>query len=331
LHNLFDFNTFAPATLYNIRMINSMTGFGAYRHPLVLRAKNHGQVHLELRSVNSRFLDITFRMPDELRFAEQAIREMIGKKLNRGKVEIKIYIQKEADSPGQESNVKSQEQKLNIQLIQSLKATESLILKELPKSNSLSVKDVLLWPGVMIQEELDQDALLEVVILALDEVLKLFMQSRAIEGNALKNVILNKVDQMDAMILEIEPLLPKIIQTYQQKLTEKLLAVLNGIDQQGRSFNHEDLADRIRQEVVLYGVRIDVEEEIARLKTHFNAVRNTLDKGGPVGKKLDFLMQELQRESNTLGSKSVHQETSNASMELKLLVEQIREQVQNLE
>lgn len=308
-----------------------MTGFGAYRHPLVLRAKNHGQVHLELRSVNSRFLDITFRMPDELRFAEQAIREMIGKKLNRGKVEIKIYIQKEADSPGQESNVKSQEQKLNIQLIQSLKATESLILKELPQSNPLSVKDVLLWPGVMIQEELDQDALLEVVLLALDEALKLFMQSRAIEGNALKNVILNKVDQMDAMILEIEPLLPKIIQTYQQKLTEKLLAVLNGIDQQGRSFNHEDLADRIRQEVVLYGVRIDVEEEIARLKTHFNAVRNTLDKGGPVGKKLDFLMQELQRESNTLGSKSVHQETSNASMELKLLVEQIREQVQNLE
>ncbi len=308
-----------------------MTGFGAYRHPLVLRAKNHGQVHLELRSVNSRFLDITFRMPDELRFAEQAIREMIGKKLNRGKVEIKIYIQKEADSPGQESNVKSQEQKLNTQLIQSLKATESLILKELPQSNPLSVKDVLLWPGVMIQEELDQDALLEVVLLALDEVLKLFMQSRAIEGNALKNVILNKVDQMDAMILEIEPLLPKIIQTYQQKLTEKLLAVLNGIDQQGRSFNHEDLADRIRQEVVLYGVRIDVEEEIARLKTHFNAVRNTLDKGGPVGKKLDFLMQELQRESNTLGSKSVHQETSNASMELKLLVEQIREQVQNLE
>jgi uncharacterized protein (TIGR00255 family) len=312
-------------------MINSMTGFGAYRHPLVLRAKNHGQVHLELRSVNSRFLDITFRMPDELRFAEQAIREMIGKKLNRGKVEIKIYIQKEADSPGQESNVKSQEQKLNIQQIQYLKATESLILKELPQSNPLSVKDVLLWPGVMIQEELDQDALLEVVLLALDEALKLFMQSRAIEGNALKNVILNKVDQMDAMILEIEPLLPKIIQTYQQKLTEKLLAVLNGIDQQGRSFNHEDLADRIRQEVVLYGVRIDVEEEIARLKTHFNAVRNTLDKGGPVGKKLDFLMQELQRESNTLGSKSVHQETSNASMELKLLVEQIREQVQNLE
>jgi uncharacterized protein (TIGR00255 family) len=270
-------------------------------------------------------------MPDELRFAEQAIREMIGKKLNRGKVEIKIYIQKEADSPSQESNIKYQEQKLNTQLIQSLKVTESLILKELPGSNPLSVKDVLLWPGVMIQEELDQDALLEVVLLGLDEVLKLFMQSREIEGNALKNVILNKVDQMDTMISAIEPLLPKIIQSYQQKLTEKMLAVLNGIDQQGRSFNHEDLADRIRQEVVLYGVRIDVEEEIARLKTHFNAVRNTLDKGGPVGKKLDFLMQELQRESNTLGSKSVHQETSNASMELKLLVEQIREQVQNLE
>ncbi len=312
-------------------MINSMTGFGAYRHPLKVRGKNYGQVHIELRSVNSRFLDVSFRMPDEVRFAEHAIREAIGKKVNRGKVEIKIFIQKEPDVSSQDSAAKTNEHKLNTQLIEALKTSEALVLKEFPHSNPLSVKDVLHWPGVMIQEELDQEALFEVIMLALDEVLKLFMQSRAVEGNSLKNVIGTKVDQMDAMISSIEPLLPKIIQTYQQKLTEKLLAVLNGLDQQGRSFNREDLADRIRQEVVLYGVRIDVEEEIARLKTHFAAVRNTLDKGGPVGKKLDFLMQELQRESNTLGSKSVHQETSNASMELKLLVEQIREQVQNLE
>ncbi len=312
-------------------MINSMTGFGAYRHPLKVQGKNHGQVHIELRSVNSRFLDISFRMPDEIRFAEHAIRETISKKINRGKVEIKIFIQKEADLSQSEPTIKHNEQKLNTQLIETLKSTEALVLKQFPQSNPLSVKDVLLWPGVMIQDELDQEALLEAVLFALDEVLKVFMQSRATEGDSLKNVILSKVDQMEAILLSIEPFLPKIIQTYQQKLTEKLLAVLNGLDQQGRSFNREDLSDRIRQEVVLYGVRIDVEEEIARLKTHFTAVRATLEKGGPVGKKLDFLMQELQRESNTLGSKSVHQETSNASMELKLFVEQIREQVQNLE
>jgi uncharacterized protein (TIGR00255 family) len=312
-------------------MINSMTGFGAYRHPLKVQGKNHGQVHIELRSVNSRFLDISFRLPDEIRFAEHAIRETIGKKINRGKLEIKIFIQKEADLSQPEPTIKHNEQKLNTQLIETLKSTEALVLKQFPQSNPLSVKDVLLWPGVMIQDELDQEALLEAVLFALDEVLKVFMQSRATEGDSLKNVILSKVDQMDAILLSIEPFLPKIIQTYQQKLTEKLLAVLNGLDQQGRSFNREDLSDRIRQEVVLYGVRIDVEEEIARLKTHFTAVRATLEKGGPVGKKLDFLMQELQRESNTLGSKSVHQETSNASMELKLFVEQIREQVQNLE
>jgi len=125
--------------------------------------------------------------------------------------------------------------------------------------------------------------------------------------------------------------LPEIIQAYQDKLVEKLLAVLDGVDQQGRLVSKEELVERIKQEVVMYGVRIDVAEEINRLKTHFDAVRSALVKGGPVGKRLDFLMQELQRESNTLGAKSVSQETSDASMELKLLVEQIREQVQNLE
>jgi uncharacterized protein (TIGR00255 family) len=136
---------------------------------------------------------------------------------------------------------------------------------------------------------------------------------------------------MISIVATTEIKLPEIIQAYQDKLVEKLLAVLDGVDQQGRLISKEELVERIKQEVVMYGVRIDVAEEINRLKTHFDAVRSALVKGGPVGKRLDFLMQELQRESNTLGAKSVSQETSDASMELKLLVEQIREQVQNLE
>ena len=118
---------------------------------------------------------------------------------------------------------------------------------------------------------------------------------------------------------------------FQDKVSEKLLGVLAGIDQQVSSLAKGEVADRIRQEIVLYGVKIDIDEEISRLKIHIQAIRNALQKGGPVGKRLDFLMQELQRESNTLGAKSVSQETSDAAIELKLLVEQIREQVQNLE
>jgi uncharacterized protein (TIGR00255 family) len=322
---------FIFTTLYNISMINSMTGFGALRHPITIDGKNFGQIHIELRSVNSRFLDVTFRAPDEVRFAEHAIREAISKVIHRGKVEIKIFIQKELSSDSPESDLESLDQPINLQIIKFLKASELRVLKEFPKANPLSVKDVLLWPGVIVQEEMDQEFFLRIILSSLDQVLVQFTQSRANEGSALRKVILSKVEQMEIIVGKVEPLLPQIVSTYQQKLTEKLLGVLNGVDAQGRSFNHDELADRIRQEVVLYSVRIDVAEEIARLKTHFTAVKTALDKGGPVGKRLDFLMQELQRESNTLGSKSVHQETSDASMDLKLLVEQIREQVQNLE
>ena len=312
-------------------MINSMTGFGGSRQPITIGNKNHGQVHVELRSVNSRFLDLSFKSPEEARFAEHTIRDLIVKKIHRGKVELKIYLQKEVEQEQSATGSQAILNALNTNVIEDLKATEALILKEFPNSSRLSVRDVLQWPGVMRQDELDQEILLQSILSAVEQALVTLTQSRASEGQALTQVILGKLTQMGTIIERVEPALPKIIESYQQKLTEKLLAVLNGVDQQGRSFSHEDIADRIRQEVVLYGVRIDVAEEIARLKTHLKAVANTLEKGGPVGKKLDFLMQELQRESNTLGAKSVHQETSDASMELKLLVEQIREQVQNLE
>jgi uncharacterized protein (TIGR00255 family) len=126
-------------------------------------------------------------------------------------------------------------------------------------------------------------------------------------------------------------LIPQIITAHQAKLTERLTEILTGVDAQGQATTKADISDRIKQEVVLYGVRIDVAEELSRLKTHLDAVESALNKGGPVGKRLDFLMQELNREANTLGSKSVSQESSNASIEIKLLIEQMREQVQNLE
>ena len=280
-----------------------MTGFGAHQMPLIINNKTVASVYVELRSINSRFLDLVFRSPDEVKTSESQIREHIAKRIARGKIECRIHILRGTD----------QDQKVE--------ASDS---RE-------DVKDILTWPGLIKQEEIGSEQLHELILKTLDVALENLVESRKVEGQALQNVILQCVEKMSAIVAQIEIKLPIIIQSYQDKLTEKLLSVLEGIDQQGRSISKEELVDRIKQEVLMYGVRIDVAEEINRLKTHFEAVKSALSKGGPVGKRLDFLMQELQRESNTLGSKSVSQETSDASMELKLLVEQIREQVQNLE
>jgi uncharacterized protein (TIGR00255 family) len=193
------------------------------------------------------------------------------------------------------------------------------------------VADILRWPGILLEEEIGAAELNEAMMATVGLALDALLASRQTEGAALTQVILDCVSKMDAIVNQVEPIVPKAAKIYQDKLTEKLTSLLDGLDAQGRTIGKDEIADRIRQEVVIYGTRIDVAEEVARLRTHFQAVKAALVKGGPVGKRLDFLMQELQRESNTLGSKSVTQETSDASMELKLLVEQIREQVQNLE
>ena len=156
-------------------------------------------------------------------------------------------------------------------------------------------------------------------------------ESRRSEGQALHHVLMERVLGIRAIVQQLEPLIPQVIAAHQAKLSEKLTEILTGVDVQGQAVNKNDVSERIRQEVVLYGVRIDVAEELSRLKAHLDAVEAALKKGGPVGKRLDFLMQELNREANTLGSKSVSQESSNASIEMKLLIEQVREQVQNLE
>ena len=216
--------------------------------------------------------------------------------------------------------------------MQDLHLHQELIKQQFAQADLLSVKDILNWPGVLKQDDVvSADIILNPLQLALEEALASLLASRAIEGEALSKSILDRAQKMADLITQIEPLLPQIIQGYQDKLSEKLLGVLAGIDQQVSSLAKGEVADRIRQEIVLYGVKIDIDEEISRLKIHIQAIRNALQKGGPVGKRLDFLMQELQRESNTLGAKSVSQETSDAAIELKLLVEQIREQVQNLE
>jgi uncharacterized protein (TIGR00255 family) len=322
-----------------------MTGFGAHRQPVLIAGKTVALVHVELRSINSRFLDVLIRCPDELRFAETMMREVISKKMSRGKIECRIFIQRDLDTvsgsettsgtnSGTTSGINSQAvlERFNTTVLQDLYLHQELIKQQFAQADLLSVKDILNWPGVLKQDDVvSADVILNPLQLALEEALASLLASRAIEGEALGKSILDRAQKMADLITQIEPLLPQIIQGYQDKLSEKLLGVLAGIDQQVSSLAKGEVADRIRQEIVLYGVKIDIDEEISRLKIHIQAIRNALQKGGPVGKRLDFLMQELQRESNTLGAKSVSQETSDAAIELKLLVEQIREQVQNLE
>jgi len=322
-----------------------MTGFGAHRQPVLIAGKAVALVHVELRSINSRFLDVLIRCPDELRFAETMMREVISKKMSRGKIECRIFIQRDLDTvsgsettsgttSGINSGINSQAvlERFNATVLQDLLLHQELIKQQFAQADLLSVKDILNWPGVLKQDDVvSADIILNPLQLALEEALASLLASRAIEGEALGKSILYRAQKMADLITQIEPLLPQIIQGYQDKLSEKLLGVLAGIDQQVSSLAKGEVADRIRQEIVLYGVKIDIDEEISRLKIHIQAIRNALQKGGPVGKRLDFLMQELQRESNTLGAKSVSQEASDAAIELKLLVEQIREQVQNLE
>ena len=309
-----------------------MTGFGAANLPLTIDGKTKASINVECRSVNGRFLDLTIRSPEEARAAEGAIRELVSKKLNRGKVEFRIHIHRENSQSESISIVQADvEKRFNHQVLAELTAMAQIVRGQIADAKPLTVADILRWPGILLEEEIGANELNEAILSAVGKALDALLVSRQEEGRALTQVILDRVDAMQAIVQKVEPIVPQAAKIYQDKLSEKLLSLLDGIDAQGRTIGKDEIADRIRQEVVIYGTRIDVAEEIARLRTHFEAVRSALAKGGPVGKRLDFLMQELQRESNTLGSKSVTQETSDASMELKLLVEQIREQVQNLE
>jgi uncharacterized protein (TIGR00255 family) len=306
-------------------MIESMTGFGGASRQIHLGGKVYATVAVECRSVNSRFLDLNIRSPEECRSAEMPIREMVTKQLSRGKVEFRINVHREAAEGLAASDL------LNQGALEGLKALELAILKEMPSAGNMRMGEILKWPGVIREAHAEDDLWRSATLEAVKGALEALKESRRAEGNALFAVLMERVTGIRAIVATIEPLIPEIIAAHQAKLTERLTEILSGVDALGQSTSKNDISDRIRQEVVLYGVRIDVAEELSRLMTHLDAVEGALKKGGPVGKRLDFLMQELNREANTLGSKSVSQESSNASIEMKLLIEQMREQVQNLE
>ncbi|MGE5469014.1 MAG: YicC/YloC family endoribonuclease [Ignavibacteria bacterium] len=284
-----------------------MTGYAAGTRELAAAA-----LHLEIKSVNSRFLDVGFRCGDELRFLEMPLREKIAAAASRGKVELRLNLSQQNAGP--------RELAPNAELVAQLARLESAVRAALPGAAPLSVAEVLRWPGVIADESLDPDALLAAAMALADEVLKEFLATRAREGEKLAVMILERTGRMRELTAQVGPLLPAAIADYEARLSAKLREAVANLDE-----------ERVRQEIGVFAARVDVAEELSRLATHLDELERIVRKGGAVGKRLDFLMQELNREANTLASKSVTTEITAIALELKLLIEQVREQVQNLE
>lgn len=288
-------------------MIHSMTGFAVQKRDL-----GHVSLHLELRSVNSRYLDLFFRMGDDLRACEPAIRELMTARLSRGKVECRLNLQS--------TGAGSAELALNSALLTQLAAAQETVLAKVPACARLTVGEILRWPGMFADDGLDFEQLLPEISALAREALDDLVASRRREGEKLAAMITERIERMRALVVEVQPRVPAIVAEHQEKLAARLRDAAAALDE-----------DRIRQEVALYAQRIDVAEELSRLNTHLDEVERILKSGGSAGKRLDFLMQELNREANTLGSKSAATDVSGVAMELKVLIEQMREQVQNIE
>ncbi len=287
--------------------INSMTGYAA-----ATRELDWGSVSLELRSVNHRYLDVSFRMPDELRTTEPALREAIAAVTNRSKIECRVTYALRSSMQGGAAPDPA--------LLAHVLTLNAHVRAVLPDARPLGVADVLRWPGMLGTDALPVEALRTVAAELLREALQEFMAARAREGEKLATVILERAADMRSRIAAVQPRMPDIIAAFEARLNARLKEALLSADD-----------ERVRQEVALFINKIDVDEELSRLATHLDEIERILQKGGAAGKRLDFLMQELNREANTLGSKSADMAVTQVAMDLKLLIEQMREQIQNIE
>jgi uncharacterized protein (TIGR00255 family) len=332
-------------------LIQSMTGYGQGQALL----PSGGNLALDIKSVNSRHLDLTFKMPDDFRLHEAMLREHISAKIKRGKLECRVTLT--ADKSGTATTSAPMIDETALKALVNALANVELIAKAQigPATNAaislapFSALDLLRWPGIYSQPDTQPDtqpqraidsdlpeaepsdpekiAIAAIVDLAIDA----YIQSRLREGQQTANVMLGYASQMAALVDSLSQQLPAINKELLQKFSDKAIERLTNHPNSELKLNTEEALARINQELVLLALRADVSEEIARLNSHLAELRNTLAGAGPVGKKLDFLMQEFNREANTLGSKAPSLEVSRVAIDLKLLIEQIREQVQNLE
>ncbi|HET8831349.1 MAG TPA: YicC/YloC family endoribonuclease [Casimicrobiaceae bacterium] len=267
---------------------------------------------VELRSVNHRYLDVTIKVPDELRSLETVLRERLASAQKRGKVECRVALLRTVGAAGGIA--------INTERVQQLATAAASVVRAIPGTAPLSAADVLRWPGVIVDATISPEMLAEQVDSLVQHALSELTSARAREGAKLRAVLEARCTDIETQVARVTPRIPALHAAYMEKLGGRL-----------REAGLEPNDDRLKQELALFATRIDVAEEVARLTTHVAEIRRVLAQGGPVGKRLDFLAQELHREANTLGSKSVDAELSHVSLELKVLIEQMREQVQNLE
>jgi len=271
-----------------------------------------GTLSLELRSVNARFLDLQLRVAEELRPLEPMLRELILARVSRGKLECRVFLN--------ESVVSQIPQRLNSEAISRLKGLAEEARRGFPDAAPLRVADVLRWPGVVAEPAADAEKLRAIAERLCRGALDDLVAAREREGAKLAASIGERIAAMRWRVEEVAPLVPQSIAAYQARLAERLREALGSAND-----------DRVRAELAVFAAKVDVDEELERLRAHLGEAERTLKQGGAVGKRLDFVAQELNREANTLASKAASQQLADCALELKLLIEQIREQVQNIE
>jgi len=288
-------------------MILSMTGFAAVAAEWPGMALN-----VDLRSVNHRFLDLTVKLPDELRAIEPGLREKLGAVLKRGKVECRVSLNRTA--------VGSTALAVDTSRVDQLAGAAAEVSRHAPAASPLSIHEILRWPGVLADASVPPAALAQQVNTLLDSAIRELDAARAREGAKIFAMLDAACDGIAAQVTRVTPRIPAIHAAFNERLSARL-----------REAGMDPNEDRLKQELAIFATKVDVAEELQRLTAHVSEVRRVLRAGGSAGKRLDFLAQELHREANTLGSKSVDVEVSQASLELKVLIEQMREQVQNVE
>jgi uncharacterized protein (TIGR00255 family) len=271
-----------------------------------------GTLTWELRTVNHRYLDVQFRLPEELRPKEQAFKQQVSAVLGRGKVECSLHMRRSFD--------KKAEMQLDMDLVHILRDRVAEISNEIPGVAPLSPIDVLRWPGVIAEPEVDAEPLIAEAGVLLDATLEAMKSMRASEGERIAAMLETRCADIAAIAASVRKRMPEVLDAVRAKQRERIERI-----------DVEADPARLEVELALLAQKLDIDEELDRLESHLVEIRQALHSGDPVGRRLDFLMQELNREANTLGSKSADAETTKAAVELKVLVEQMREQIQNVE
>jgi len=288
-------------------MLNSMTGFARETAETPF-----GTMTCEMRAVNHRYLDVQFRLPEELRSKELDLRNRIGESLKRGKVECSIYLKRGSGA--------SEELNVNEALVQQIAARATEISKLLPESNALDPIDVLRWPGVVADPEIDTEPVFAEAMSVMEKALAAMSEMRSSEGARIGGMIETRLTDILSIAASVKERMPAVLDAVRTKQRERIDKLDVDAD-----------PARLETELALIAQKLDVDEELDRLDSHVSEVRTALAGDEPVGRRLDFLMQELNREANTLGSKSADADTTRAAVDLKVLIEQMREQIQNVE